>query len=195
MAKTTGKVAKVAKTAKPAKPAKAAKATKKPKSAKPAKPAKKRANDEEDDHEDEEDDDIEEDCSKLVLPSGRVTLMLRKALVGKRFGGDNGVFATGVIEHVVNTIVLALKKASGSSTVAGKPKRADYKTLIRVVRSHPDLSRVFSSYTFSPSGNSKLKISPQIFLNKADRAVYTAKRAAEKEARAKARVVPAVDEE
>lgn len=176
------------------KSAKSPKQPKAPKAPKQPKQPKKRMPAEEDDHEDDDDAIVEEDCSKLALPSSRVTLMLRKALIGKRFAGDNGVFATGVIEHLVNAIIVSLKKASGSSSAAGKPKRVDYKTLVHAVRSHPDLSRIFAAYVFSPGGSSKLKVPPKIFLNKRDREIYDVKRAAEEKARAKSRKVPAVDE-
>ena len=143
----------------------------------------------------EEEEETLEDCPKLTLPSSRITSMLRKKLTGMRFSGDNGVFVTGAIEAVVMAIVRSIKVTSDAGSGAGKTKRADYKALIRAVRVDPSLSRVFSSYVFTPGKDHKLRISPKIFLNGEDSATYDAKRAEEIAKRERSRAVPAVDEE
>jgi len=143
----------------------------------------------------EEEEETLEDCPKLILPSSRITAMLRKKLTGMRFSGDNGVFVTGAIEAVVNAIVKSIKATSDAGSGAGKCKRADYKALIRAVRSDPSLSRVFAAYVFTPGKDHKLRISPKIFLNGEDSAAYDAKRAEEQTKRERSRAVPAVDEE
>ena len=152
--------------------------------------------DDHDDHdEDDNDEEVVEDCAKLTIPSSRVTQLLRKKLFGLRFSAENGIFATGAIELVVSAIFKAIKDSSDCGSDTGRSRRADYRALIRAVRTDPDLSRAFAAYVFTPGKNDKLKIHPKIFLNGADQAVYDAKREAEKEARKKAKSVPAVDEE
>ena len=98
------------------------------------------------------------------------------------------------IEAVVNAIVHAIKATSDSGSSTGKTKRADFKALIRAIRTDPDLSRVFASYVFTPGKEHKLRVSPKIFLNGEDSLAYDAKRAAEKEERKKAKAVPEVDQ-
>ena len=141
----------------------------------------------------EEDDDFDEDCANLTLPNTRIAQMLRKQLAGKRFSGENGIYTTGAIEHVINAIMVAMKSHIPTASSTGKCKRASQSNLLRAIRSDPCLSRVFS-YTFSPSMKHKLRITPTIFLNGDDAKAYKTKREMERDERKKAREVPAVDE-
>jgi histone H3/H4 len=81
----------------------------------------------------------------LVFSISRIDRRLRQAKVSKRVSSNASVYLTGVVEHVLQTLLAQ----SRDEVQLHKTKRITFHHIIAAVRSDPDLSRVFKSFCFT----------------------------------------------
>ena len=82
--------------------------------------------------------------SGLHLSISRVDKKLRGAKVCKMVGGSTSIYMTGIVEHVVKSIL----KQAGEHAKVKNCKRILPQHAIDAVRSDPDLARLFAGFAF-----------------------------------------------
>jgi histone H3/H4 len=132
----------------------------------------------------------ESDVSKWAgLPRPRIDRALRKAHAAQRVSPGVSVYTTAFLETVFATI---LSEANGE-VVESRKKRIGTASLMKAVRSHPELSKLFRNYTFF-SGD-RLKYDSTDLMTKADREAEQKRRQDAKKEKQRVDAAPAVDEE
>jgi len=127
--------------------------------------------------------------TKSFLPRPRIDRYLRRQLARPRVSSGVGVYTTAAIEALFKEVITAANKEAS----ALRKKRIGSMSLMKAVRSNPELSRVFRNYTFFRS--ERLKYDALDLMTKADRNSVVEKRKDAKKKKESVAAVPEVDEE
>lgn len=130
------------------------------------------------------------------LPRPRIDRHLRRQLAPRRVSAGLSAYTAGALDALFRAVI---EMAHVEATAARK-KRIGKLSLMKAVRSNPDIARVFANYTFFST--ERLRYDAMNLMTKADRIAVTKKRQeAKKGKNAKngandgAENVPEVDEE
>lgn len=85
----------------------------------------------------------------LIAGVSRVERRLRDAKISKQVGASSSVFLTGVIEEVVESVLLQ----AGKEAQAGKKKRINVVHIVTAARSDPDTARLLAGFGFGSALN------------------------------------------
>ena len=127
--------------------------------------------------------------TKSFLPRPRIDRYLRRHLARPRVSSGVGVYSTAAIEALFKGVIVAANKEASAS----RKKRIGSTSLMKAVRSNPELSRVFRNYTFFRS--ERLKYDGLDLMTKVDRNSAIEKREDAKKKKESVAAVPAIDEE
>jgi histone H3/H4 len=133
--------------------------------------------------------DSEEKTSKSFLPRPRIDRYLRRQLGRPRVSAGVSVYTTAGLETLFKEILRAANKEAGAS----RKKRIGTISLMKAVRSDPNISRLFRNYTFFRAD--RLKYDSLDLMTKTDRNSALEKRKDAKKKKESVDAVPAVDEE
>jgi hypothetical protein len=84
------------------------------------------------------------DRAGLIAGVSRVERRVRDAKIAKQVGASSSVFLTGVIEKVVEGVLLR----AGKEAEAGKKKRINVVHIVTAARSDPDSARLLAGFAF-----------------------------------------------
>ena len=101
----------------------------------------------------------------LVAGVSRVERRLRDSKIAKQVGASSSVFLTGVIEEVIESVLLR----AGKEAEAGKKKRINVVHIVTAARSDPDTARLLAGFGFGSALNIP-KHAPQLMSDDAKKA-------------------------
>jgi hypothetical protein len=85
----------------------------------------------------------------LIAGVSRVERRLRDSKISKQVGASSSVFLTGVIEEVIESVLLR----AGKEAQAGKKKRINVVHIVTAARSDPDTARLLAGFGFGSALN------------------------------------------
>lgn len=123
------------------------------------------------------------------LPRPRIDRALRKAHAAQRVSPSVSVYSTAFFE----TIFAEVLTEANNEVIAGRKKRIGTVSLMKAVRSHPELSKLFKNYMFFTG--ERIRYDAADLLTKSDRETEQGRRRDAKKNKACVDAAPEVDED